>query len=386
MARLEIYGAFSYNTKGFGSNTDAEAGGRSCRRRLLMNWIRKEIADLAAYVPGRQPSGPIVKLNANENPYPPAPGVQQALARLDAEALRLYPNATADGLREKAAAVFGVAREEVIAGNGSDDILNMIVRAFLDPGERVAVTDPTYTLYETLAAIQGAQVQVHPLTPAYELPETIIGAAVKVTFLANPNAQTGTLFPLAALRRVCGAAAGIVVIDEAYAEFAGVTAVGLIRDYANVLVTRTLSKSHALAGMRVGFGIGPAALIAALFKVKDSYNVNAASQRAAIAALDDPAHTRAIVAEIVATREWFAGELCARQWRVTPSAANFLLAAPPAGAAAWWLAALERAGFLVRHFATPRLRDQVRISMGTRAQMQALLTAIDAGAARAVTE
>jgi len=342
-----------------------------------MTRFREQIVRLKAYEPGRQPPGRLVKLNANENPYPPAPGVLEALAALGPDDVRLYPDAAARLLRARAAKVFGVTPAQVVAGNGSDDILTMIVRSFLDPGDRIAVVDPTYTLYETLAAIQGATTTVHPLGPAWTLPASFFGAAVKVTFLPNPNAQTGTLFSRRELERLCASTRGMVVIDEAYAPFAGVTAVPLLREHGNLIVMRTLSKSHSLAGLRVGFGIGRAEIIAGMMKVKDSYNVSVAGQAAGLAALDAATYTSTTVAALVKTRTWFCRELDARGWRVVPSSANFLLAEPPAPGAAALMVLLERDGYLVRYFTTPRLHSMLRISMGTDAQMRSLLACID---------
>jgi histidinol-phosphate aminotransferase len=347
--------------------------------RCAATYIRAEIMQLDAYVPGRQPRTRMVKLNANENPYPPSPRVLAALSACGADTARLYPDATAQPVREAAAQVFDVAPDEVIVGNGSDDVLTMIVRTFLGPGDRIAVTDPTYTLYQTIAAMQGAVTDSYPLDDAYQLTPAFFAAQARVTFLASPNAQTGTLFDSDSIARLCAQRDGVVVVDEAYAPFAGTSCLPLLRQHANLIVLRTLSKSHSMAGLRVGFGLARRATIAALMKVKDSYNVNAASQAAAIAALQDGAHTQAVVAKIVATRAWFAAALQARGWQVTPSAANFVLAVPPRGAASDIMAALEARGYLVRHFATPRLQAALRFSIGTDEQMRGLLQALDAG-------
>lgn len=339
--------------------------------------VREAIAALAPYVPGSQPEGTYVKLNANENPYPPSPRVLEALAAATADHVRLYPDAAARALRATAARVYGVSPEWVIAGNGSDEVLTMIARTFLDPGDTIAVVDPTYTLYETIAAMQGARTLVFPLGDHWELPDDFFGAPARVTFLPNPNAQTGTLFNECALRRLCAEARGIVVIDEAYAPFADVTAIPLLHEFPHLIVLRTLSKSHALAGLRVGFGIARPEVITVLMKVKDSYNINAISQRAGIAALEDEAYVRERIAAIVRTREWFARALAERGWGVVPSAANFVLAAPPSGHAAAIVAALEQRGYLVRHFATPRLQRYVRFTIGTDDQMHGVLTALE---------
>jgi histidinol-phosphate aminotransferase len=342
-----------------------------------MMLFRHAVLELAAYVPGAQPEGACVKLNANENPYPPSPAVMRAVARASADAVRLYPDATARPVREAAALAYQVQADEIVVGNGSDDVLTMICRTFLDPGDRIAVVDPTYTLYETLAAIQDARTDVYPLAEDYQLPEALFTTRAKVTFLPNPNAQTGTLFPEQALRRLCEQQRGIVVIDEAYAPFAGVTMLPQIRNYGNLIVLRTLSKSHSLAGLRVGFGIARAEIIAALMKVKDSYNVNAVSQAAAIAALQDEDYVAQTTAAIRATREWFAAQLSARGWTVYPSAANFVLTVPPQGRAAEIMRAARAGGYLLRRFDTPLLDDKLRISIGTDDQMRGLLACLE---------
>jgi histidinol-phosphate aminotransferase len=335
------------------------------------------VLELSAYVPGAQPDGAYVKLNANENPYPPSAAVMAAIAQASGDSVRRYPDATARPVREAVAAAFELQPDQVVIGNGSDDVLTMICRTFLDPGDRIAVVDPTYTLYETLAAIQGARTDTYALGEGYALPEELFENRAKVTFLPNPNAQTGTLFPATALRRLCEQVRGMVVIDEAYAPFAGVTMAPHIRNYGNLVVLRTLSKSHALAGMRLGYGLARAEVIAALMKVKDSYNVNSVSQAAAIAALGDTAYLAQTVAKICATREWFGGALRERGWTVFPSAANFVLAMPPRGTSAQIVAAAEAGGYLLRRFDTPLLADKIRISIGTDAQMQELLACLD---------
>ena len=343
----------------------------------MVKWIRNTIATLDPYVPGKQVSASVVKLNANENPYPPSPAVLQAVADCSPEQCRLYPDAIATRLRQTAAEQYGVATEQIIAGNGSDDILTMIMRAFLDPGDRIAVVDPTYTLYETLAALQDAGCDRYALDQTFGLTAAFFSARAKLTLLPNPNAQTGTLFSRDQIKRLCRARDGIVVIDEAYAPFAGMTAIDLLADCDNLIVTRTLSKSHSLAGLRVGFGVASADTISVLMKVKDSYNINAVSQAAGIAALRDGGHVRRTIAAIRATRDTFAAGLRDRGWQVVESAANFVLCRPPAGEPAAIVSRLETHGYLVRYFATPRLAPYIRISIGTDPQMQGLLRCLD---------
>ncbi|MBR5624189.1 histidinol-phosphate transaminase [bacterium] len=338
-----------------------------------MSRIRKTVEAMQGYVPGRQPEGSFVKLNANENPYPPSPKALEALGNVGANSFRLYPSSTAVNLRKTAAEIFGVPFDCIVAGNGSDDIFTMIIRSILDEGDTLAVVDPTYTLYETLAEIQGARTERHPLKEDYALPESFFESDAKLKILPNPNAQTGTLFPEADIIRLCESAQGVVVIDEAYALFAGTSSLPLLKRFKNLVVTRTMSKSHSLAGMRVGFGMSSPDIIDAFMKVKDSYNLNAASQLIAAAALKDEEYTAGIVKALNETRDFFARELASLGWQVAPSAGNFLLARPEKGNAAEIVARLEKAGYLVRHFDTPRLKDKIRFSIGTPEQMERLI-------------
>ena len=338
-----------------------------------MSRIRKTVEAMQGYVPGRQPEGSFVKLNANENPYPPSMKALEALGNVGANSFRLYPSSTAVNLRKTAAEIFGVPFDCIVAGNGSDDIFTMIIRSILDEGDTLAVVDPTYTLYETLAEIQGARTERHPLKEDYALPESFFSSDAKLKILPNPNAQTGTLFPEADIIRLCESAQGVVVIDEAYALFAGTSSLPLLKRFKNLVVTRTMSKSHSLAGMRVGFGMSSPDIIDAFMKVKDSYNLNAASQLIAAAALKDEEYTAGIVKALNETRDFFARELASLGWQVAPSAGNFLLARPEKGNAAEIVARLEKAGYLVRHFDTPRLKDKIRFSIGTPEQMEKLI-------------
>ena len=347
-----------------------------------MSKIRRTVEAMQGYIPGRQPEGSFVKLNANENPYPPSPKALEAMSSVGANSFRLYPSSTAVELRKTAALVFGVPFDCTVAGNGSDDIFTMIIRSILDEGDTLAVVDPTYTLYETLAEIQGAKTEKHSLKEDYSLPESFFASDAKLKILPNPNAQTGTLFPREDIVRLVESAKGIVVIDEAYALFAGSSSVELLSRFPNLVVTRTMSKSHSRAGLRVGFGLAAPEIIEAFMKVKDSYNLNAASQAAAREALLDGEYTSEVVKKIVAARDDFAKGLAALGWDVTPSYGNFLLAKPNFGEATEITAYLEKNGYLVRHFDTPRLKDKIRFSIGTKEQMDKLLELLQKYTAR----
>jgi histidinol-phosphate aminotransferase len=344
-------------------------------------FLRQAVEALEAYVPGVQPEGDgWLKLNTNENPYPPSPRVLDAVRRAADERLALYPNPTAEPARVAAAKVFGVTPEMIIVGNGGDEVLAMITRACLDKGDRVVVGDPTYTLVEVLVAIREARLTCVPLRRDFSLPERFFSSAAaqttRLVYLPNPNAPTGVLHPLDEIDRLCEATDGLVVLDEAYVDFAREHGLGLVDKYANLIAVRTLSKSHSLAGLRVGFGIAQPDLIAGLMKVKDSYNLNAVSQQAAVGALEDQAYTRDCVRHVVEEREALSDALRARGFRVVASQANFVFAKPPGRPAKAVYDELAAHRVLVRHFERPRVDEYLRITVGSAQQNRALLDAL----------
>lgn len=351
------------------------------KRRPL---VRANIRRLAAYVPGEQPKGArLIKLNTNENPYPPAPGVARAIRAQLGARLRLYPDPSSEGFRGRIGKVLGFPAGQVIAGNGSDDILTMCLRAFAGEGDLVQFPWPSYSLYPVLAQIQGARLRRVPFTARYALRVEQFNPHAALTFVANPNAPSGTALSTAFLSRLARRLRGVLVVDEAYADFARENALALARSARNVLVSRSLSKSFSLAGMRLGFAVGHPDLVGALFKVKDSYNLDRLAQAAGGAAFADMAWHRRCVGRITRTRGRFAAELGRRGWDVLPSEANFVFARPPVGEAADWFPALRGRGILVRWFAANETRDRLRITVGTDAEMRAVLRAIDALAAGA---
>jgi histidinol-phosphate aminotransferase len=335
---------------------------------------------MTGYTPGEQP-GPgerFIKLNTNENPYPPSPRVLEAIRALDGESLRRYPNPTSDAFRAAAARALGVTPSMILAGNGSDEILSLVVRAFLGPGEILAYPDPTYSLYPVLARIGEVRVAEIPWGPDWDLPvDALCASGARAVFFANPNAPSGTLVRPERVRELASTFSGVVLVDEAYVDFADENCLPLLADCANVIVTRTLSKGYSLAGLRFGWAVAAPATIAQLTKVKDSYNCDALSIVAATAALEDQAHAAATWQLVRAERARLADELARRGWQVTPSTANFLLAARPGGDGHALYAALKRRGILVRFFEKPGLSDKVRITVGTRDQNDALLAALD---------
>lgn len=341
--------------------------------------IRSTVQRLTPYTPGEQPRVPgLIKLNTNENPYPPSPQVSEALKSFSAESLRLYPDPVALELRRTIAALHGCAIENVFAGNGSDEVLALCTRAFVEPGGTVGWFDPSYSLYPVLTAIADFPAALVPLDEHFGIPHPAsrIANPESLFFLTTPNAPTGIQFPRTSVETFCAAQSGVVVLDEAYADFAPEHFMDLALARPNVLVSRSLSKSYSLAGLRLGYAVGPAPLIEALYKIKDSYNLDALTQRLGETALQDQAWMRGNVAKIVATRARVTRELNARGWAVLPSAANFVFVKPAGKPARTVFDELRARNILVRHFPGPRTGDYLRITIGTDAQMDAFLAAL----------
>ena len=344
-----------------------------------MSLFRPAVDLLRPYVPGRQPApgARVVKLNTNENPYPPSPRALAALAAVDADDLRRYPDPSSRRFREAAAETLDVDPAWVLAGNGSDDLLTMLVRAVTGPGRPVVYPAPTYVLYPALAGIQEAPVVEAPFDADFALPVAALAeAGGALTFVANPNSPSGTAAPVPTLARLADSIDGLLVIDEAYVAFAEADALDLVRRRGNVVVLRTLSKSHGLAGLRLGYAIAPPAVLEGLGKVKDSYNVGAVADRVGAAAIRDTAYAQGVAARIVESRRRLAGRLEGLGCRVWPSQANFLLVRPPAGDAARVHRRLEAFGVLVRYFDEPALAETLRITVGADEENAVLLDAL----------
>ena len=341
--------------------------------------VRRNIARMQGYVPGEQPQeAGFIKLNTNENPYPPSPTVRRALLAEANASLRLYPDPDATKLRRQAALTYGFDPSQVIAGNGSDDLLAMVARAFIGEEDTLCHPTPTYTLYDTLVKIQGGKVAGIPYPEDYSLPARLAARRAKVTIVATPNSPSGTSIPTAALADLADRLAGILVIDEAYADFAEETALSLAREKENVIVLRTLSKSFSLAGMRVGLGFGPPAILAGMNKVRDSYNLGRSGQAAGEAALKDIGWMEKNVAKIRKTRAILLSALPPLEFSPFPSQSNFVLAKRSRGRSAKPVyEALKRKKILVRYFDTPRLSGCLRITVGTDDEIAALLAALE---------
>ena len=346
-----------------------------------MKYLRPNITAMQGYVPGFQPDDVAswIKLNTNENPYPPSPKVVEAiLAEIgsDGASLRTYPSASSQKLREVAGDLYGFDPSWIIMANGSDEVLNNLIRACAGQGQDVGYVHPSYSYYATLAEIQGAAVCTYGLTDDFRIeafPEFYHG---KIFFLTTPNSPLGFAFSpdyIEELARNCG---GLLVIDEAYADFANGNALGLVRKYENVVVTRTLSKSYALAGMRLGLAIAHPEIIAALNKIRDHYNLDRLAQAACVAALQDQEYFRESCRRIIDTREWFTLELTSIGYDVIPSQGNFVFASPPDKNGKRVYDGLFERKILVRLLSDPLLAHGLRISIGTREEMEATLSAI----------
>ena len=341
-----------------------------------MSFFRDAIDTLQAYIPGQQPAPgtKIIKLNTNENPYSPSPAALAALKAFKGEELRRYPNPLGQEFREAAAEVLAIDPNWILPGNGSDDLLTMLVRAVAGPKRPVVYPKPTYVLYRTLAAIQEAPVVEVPFDDNFLLPsQALIEARGALTFVANPNSPSGTTASRDQLTALAQSLDGLLVIDEAYAAFADEDALDLVKHMDNVVILRTLSKSHALAGLRLGFAVARPSIIEGLIRVKDSYNLDSVATCVGAAAIRDVAYTQSVIERITASRAFLAEALENLGCRVLPSQANFLLVRPPRGDARRVYHHLTASGILVRYFDEPPLDEMLRISVGSDQEQMALL-------------
>ncbi len=341
-------------------------------------WIAKNVMQMQGYVPGEQPADPnVIKLNTNENPYPPSPSVLKALEQITVENLRKYPDPICKELRALLAKKFRTNIESVFVGNGSDEILALASKAFVENDGSIGYVEPSYSLYPVIAQIRGV-----PIKPIYADRNFIWkaqkGYKVSLFYLTNPNAPSGVQYPISDLVNFCNRMqAGVVLIDEAYVDFAKENAMSLLDKYENVIILRTLSKAYSLAGLRLGFAIGNKKLISALFKIKDSYNVDVIAQRLAIAAIKDENYLKKTVNAIIKERQKFSEFLQTLGFQVLPSSTNFIFARPPKPISAEFLFnELRKQNIFVRYFPGKITGDGIRITIGTSAQMATLARAI----------
>ena len=360
--------------------------------------IVRKVRALAPYVHGEQPRGSkIIKINTNEAAYPPSRKIMAELGRIDPDSLRLYSDASCTELCKALAKLNGTKPENVFVGNGSDEILSLMTDAFVEDDEAVGSLDPSYSLYRVLADIRGVEWASLGDPCAKRLPAKT--GKVALALITNPNNPTGTMIAPREIAAFAKRFRGVVVVDEAYVHYAPANCMRLATSprNRNVIVMRTFSKAYSLAGLRVGYCVGPRDLIAALYKIKDSYNVDAIAQQLALAAVRDQKGLKATVRKVLETRKWFTAALEKRGWDILPSVANFIFARPPAGEvkseegrvksgngipSASQLAErvftkLRERNIFIRYFKGPKTGDRVRISIGTDAQMKRVLREID---------
>ncbi len=342
-----------------------------------MTYLRENIRRMEGYAPGFQPTGEgWIKLNTNENPFPPSPRVIEALRRAINGRIRLYPDPLADRVREKVGQVYGVDKDCVIVGNGCDEILSIAARSLLGEGQLLLMTRPSYTLYRVIGQIQNANVVEVQLNDDFSLPDELFSHKAHLTFISNPNPPSGILYETRDIERLSRQTGGVVLVDEAYVDFATTNCLDLVAKYDNVLIARSFSKYMSLAGLRLGFAIATKDLVQGMLKVKDSYNVNSLSQVAAVASLNDLDYYREKVNEVCRQREFLTEQLRRLAWKVFPSQANFIFAVPPGKNSREIYDGLFRRKILVRYFDTPETRHGLRITIGTADQNHRLLEAI----------
>jgi histidinol-phosphate aminotransferase len=348
---------------------------------MAPTFVRPAIRAMEGYTPGEQPGAGerVVKLNTNENPFPPSPKVMQAIRELEAESLRRYPNPTADTFRAAAAEALEVSPDMIIAGNGSDDILAVAVLTFCGPGDTLAFPDPTYSLYPVLADLDEVKTVTVPWDEDWSLPtDALLATKARTIFLANPNAPSGTFVSPQKIDELANKFPGLVLIDEAYVDFGEDNCLPLVRKHENLVITRTLSKAYSLAGLRFGFAIAQPPVVREMNKARDSYPCDAISIVAATAAIADQAYAKKSWEHVRSERQRISSELTQMGWTVLPSQANFILASTPNGRGREAYLGLKQQGILVRYFDKPGLSDKIRITVGTSQENNALLGGIKA--------
>jgi histidinol-phosphate aminotransferase len=355
-----------------------------------MSFERKNIEKMQGYAPGEQTGAEdTIKLNTNENPYPPSALVSAALASIKAETLRRYPSPMADAFREAASRLHNISAEQIIPTNGGDELLRLVLTTYVEPQDTIAVCKPSYSLYPVLADIQGCQLKEILLNDDWSMPANFIDqlreSAAKLLILVNPNAPTGSLLPTDYLAEIASNFSGLLLIDEAYVDFVdpelNYDSVSLANSHDNILILRTLSKAYSLAGLRFGYGIGAKSLIAPMmFKTRDSYNTDHIAQQLATAALDSAEYARENCKRIRLSREQLSAALQQLGFTVPPSQSNFILCQVPAGpnskTASSIYTELKQRNILVRYFDQDRLQDKLRISIGSESENAALLIAL----------
>ena len=347
----------------------------------MKSFMVSRYASLEAYVPGEQPRDmEYVKLNTNESPFPPSPKVIEAITEAEVEKLKLYSDPEGKDLRDAIAAHFGYKRENILLGNGSDEILAFAFFAFC-AGEKVLFPDITYGFYPVYAELVGAKAEIIPLKEDFSIDVNDYTGNKGMVVIANPNAPTGMLMPLSEIERIIAANPdNVVLIDEAYVDFGGESAAGLVAKYGNLIVARTYSKSRSLAGARLGFAIASEGLISDMNRIKYSlnpYNINRLTLLAGKASIEDNEYFEKNIKAIIEAREYTVRELEKRGFSVLPSCANFIFAKKDGKSGEELYKELKKRGVLVRHFTKERIKDYLRITIGTKEQMDVLLCKLD---------
>jgi histidinol-phosphate aminotransferase len=343
-----------------------------------MGYFRENIERASGYEPGFQPgqAGEVIKLNTNENPYPPSPAVMKVLAGITPEQLRRYPDPQGNAFRQAAAEINSVQRDCIMCCNGGDELLSMAIRAFCDENRPVAYPVPTYSLYPVLANIQNCKAIEIPFDGEFNLPAKLSATGAALAIVCNPNAPTGTFINVGELASLADELTGILLIDEAYVDFAEADCASLVKDFDNVIILRSMSKGYSLAGLRFGYAIAQKELIAGLMKVKDSYNVDAVAIAVATAAIKDQQYFKENVEKVKADRRELIEQLRILNFEVADSFTNFVLAESKNGKAGEIYDKLVQRNIYVRYFNLPGVDDKLRITVGTKEQNQKLLTTL----------
>ncbi len=349
----------------------------SDRQQLATSLVRDNIREMAPYIPGEQPrGGKFIKLNTNENPYPPSPKAVAAIQEAASTQLTRYPDALGTAFRHRAGEVLGVDPEWILCGNGSDDILTIVTRACVGPGDLIRLPYPSYVLYRTLAELQAADCHEVHFRPDFSLPDEFAEPAdnLRLAFLPNPNSPSGTVLPPERILELADRLSCPLLVDEAYADFADTNCIDLIRQNPRIMVSRTLSKSYALAGLRFGFLIAQPPMIELLRKVKDSYNCDALSLAGATAAIDDQNWLMENRSKVVATRQRVTERIRELGFEVVDSHANFVWCRRGDQPLKPLYESLKQQKILIRYMDYPGWSDGLRISIGTDEQMDACLS------------
>ena len=350
---------------------------RYTQYRQIMDYFRDNIEKVKGYEPGFQPKeADVIKLNTNENPYPPSPAVMKVLAEFSAERLRRYPDPVGDEFRQAAAQVNGVGPENIMCCNGGDDLLTIAFRAFCDESRPVAYPVPTYSLYPVLAKLQNCNVIEVPFDSEFNLPVKLTKTDAALTIVCNPNAPSGSFVSVGELASLADELSGVLLIDEAYVDFADENCTALVKDFDNVIILRSMSKGYCLAGMRFGYAIAQPDLIAGLMKVKDSYNVDVVTIAVAAAAIKDREYFIEATEKVKKNRDLLIAQLRALKFIVPRSFANFVLAESKNCDASEIYDKLVQRNIYIRYFDLPGLSNKLRITVGTSEQNDILILAL----------